>query len=452
MIIGAALFMQTLDSNVIAIALPTMAQSLGEDPVTLNIAITAYLLAAAIFLPISTWVADRFGAKTVFRVAIFGFALSSLLCGLSQDLWQLVGARMVQGISGAMMLPVGRLVVLRNVPKSELVNAMSYLTIPALLGPILGPPLGGFIVTHLSWRWIFFINVPVGVIGIGLATLYVPDVREESVDRLDLRGFFLAAFGLGGLVYGFDSLGHPGLPPLVIAALLAGGALSCLLYVLHSRRTPDAILDLSLLAIRTFRASAVGGLFSRLILGAAPFLVALLLQLGFGLSAFQAGLLTFTSAIGAIIVKATAPAIIRRLGFRTVLIANALAVAATSAAYALLDAGTSHWILVIALLVGGFFRSLQFTTLNAIAYADVPPERMSRASSFSSMFQQLAQSLGIGLAAAVISIARGWNGRTIASATDIAAAFPIVAIISLVGLFYFVRLPLDAAAHVAGRR
>lgn len=359
---------------------------------------------------------------------------------------------MVQGISGAMMLPVGRLVVLRNVPKSELVNAMSYLTIPALLGPILGPPLGGFIVTHLSWRWIFFINVPVGVIGIGLATLYVPDVREESVDRLDLRGFFLAAFGLGGLVYGFDSLGHPGLPPLVIAALLAGGALSCLLYVLHSRRTPDAILDLSLLAIRTFRASAVGGLFSRLILGAAPFLVALLLQLGFGLSAFQAGLLTFTSAIGAIIVKATAPAIIRRLGFRTVLIANALAVAATSAAYALLDAGTSHWILVIALLVGGFFRSLQFTTLNAIAYADVPPERMSRASSFSSMFQQLAQSLGIGLAAAVISIARGWNGRTIASATDIAAAFPIVAIISLVGLFYFVRLPLDAAAHVAGRR
>jgi EmrB/QacA subfamily drug resistance transporter len=452
MIIGAALFMQTLDSTIISNALPTMAVSLREDPVTLNLAITSYLLSAAVFLPISAWVADRFGAKHVFRAAIIGFALSSLLCGLAQNLPELVGARMLQGLAGAMMLPVGRLVLLRSVPKSELVQAMSYLTMPALLGPILGPPLGGFIVTFWSWRWIFFINVPMGLIGVALATIFIPDIKETVKEKLDLPGFLLTAGCLAGLIYGFDNLGHSALPPALVAAMLAGAAICGALYVFHARRTPHPILDLSLLANRTFTASAVGGLFSRLIVGATPFLMALLLQLGFGLSAFEAGLLTFTGAVGALLMKTTARPIIRVFGFRWVLIVNAVSVAALSGCYAFFQVTTPHWILIVTLLVGGFFRSLQFTALNAMGYADVSQAQMSRASSLSTMFQQLAQSLGIGIAAVVIHYTMAWHHSTKLGTAEIAPAFAIVALLSLLALFFYIPLPADAGAEVSGRR
>ena len=451
MIIGAALFMQTLDSTVISNALPTMARALHEDPVTLNLAITAYLLSAAVFLPISAWVADRFGAKLIFRAAIVGFAFSSLLCGLSQNLTELVAARMLQGVAGALMLPVGRVVLLRSVPKSELVRAMSYLTMPALLGPILGPPVGGFIVTFWSWRWIFFINVPMGILGVVLATLFIPDVREEETQKFDLRGFILTGCGLAGLVYGFDNLGRNALPFTVVAAMLIGGVLCAALYVPHARRTPHAILDLSLLKIHTFAAATIGGLFSRILVGASPFLLALLLQLGFGLSAFEAGLLTFTGAVGALLMKATAHPIIRFFGFRNILIGNAVAVAIISGSYALFRATTPHWILIGALLVGGFFRSLQFTALNALGYADISSESMSRASSLASMFQQLAQSLGVGLAAVLLHYTLAWHDSATLRAADITPAFAIVALLSLFALFFYVPLPANAGAEVSGR-
>jgi EmrB/QacA subfamily drug resistance transporter len=451
LIIGAALFMQTLDSTVISNALPTMARSLRQDPVTLNLAITAYLLSAAVFLPISTWIADRFGARNVFRAAIVGFALSSLLCGVSQNLIELVGARMLQGVAGALMLPVGRLILLRSVPKSELVRAMSYLTMPALLGPILGPPIGGFIVTFSSWRWIFYINIPMGILGVVLTTLFMPDVREAVREKLDIRGFILTGCGLAGLVYGFDNLGKAMLPFAVVAAMLAGGAICGALYVFHARRTPNAILDLSLLKIRTFTASTVGGLFSRLVIGASPFLLALLLQLGFGLSAFQAGLLTFAGAVGAFLMKTTARPIINWFGFKPVLIGNAVMVALLSGSYALFRVTTPHWILLLVLLVGGFFRSLQFTALNAIGYADIPQRLMSRASSLASMFQQLAQSLGVGLAAMLIHYTLAWRHSAKLGAADISPAFAIVAALSLISIFFFATLPADAGAEVSGR-
>jgi EmrB/QacA subfamily drug resistance transporter len=451
MIIGAALFMQTLDSTVISNALPTMAVSLHRDPLMLNLAITAYLLSAAVFLPISAWVADRFGAKNVFRAAIIGFAGSSLLCGVSQNLWELVGARMLQGVAGALMLPVGRLVLLRSVPKSELVRAMTYLTMPALLGPILGPPIGGFIVTFSSWRWIFFLNVPMGILGVVLASLFIPDVREAVREKLDVRGFILTGCGLAGLVYGFDNLGKNLLPFAVVLAMLVGGMICGALYVFHAKRTPNAILDLSLLKIKTFTASTVGGLFSRLVIGASPFLLALLLQLGFGLSAFQAGLLTFAGAAGALLMKTTARPIIARFGFRPVLIVNAVIVAALSGCYALFQSTTPHWILLTTLLVGGFFRSLQFTALNAIGYADVPQPLMSRASSLSSMFQQLAQSLGIGLAAMLVHFTLVLRHGSKLQAGDMGPAFLIVAGLSLAGIFFFIALPKDAGAEVSGR-
>jgi len=451
MIIGSALFMQTLDSTVISNALPTMARALRQDPVTLNLAITAYLLSAAVFLPISAWVADRFGAKSVFRAAIAGFALSSLLCGCAQTLPEIVAARMLQGVAGAMMLPVGRLVLLRSVPKSELVRAMSYLTMPALLGPILGPPIGGFIVTFSSWRWIFFINVPMGLLGVVLATLFVPDVRETVTRKLDLRGFILTGCGLAGLVYGFDNLGRNVLPVAAVAGLLIGGALSGVLYAFHARRTPHAILDLNLFKIPTFTAATVGGLFSRLVIGASPFLLALLLQLGFGLSAWQAGLLTFAGAAGALLMKTTARPIINRFGFKRILILNALLVALLSGSYAFFRADTPHALLISVLLVGGFFRSLQFTALNALAYADVPQPMMSRASSLSSMFQQLAQSLGVGLAAVLIHYTLLFRHSAHLQAEDITPAFAIVAGLSLAALFFFIPLKTNAGSEVSGR-
>ena len=453
MIIGSALFMQTLDATIISNALPTMARSLHEDPLTLNLAITSYLLASAVFLPISGWVADRFGAKLVFRLAIVLFAFSSLLCGISQSLPELVAARMLQGMAGAMMTPVGRLVLLRSVPKHDLVRAMSYLTMPAMLGPVLGPVVGGFIVTHASWRWIFFINIPMGILGVALVSLFIRNIREETTTPLDWRGFILTGFGLAGVVYGFDNLGRGALPFSVVAGLLVGGAVCLVIYGFHAKRTAHAILDLSVLRIQTFTASVVGGAFMRMGMGALPFLLAMLLQMGFGMNAQTAGLLTFTSAAGALLMKTTARPIISWFGFKRVLIGNQVITGVILMGYALFNITTPHVLIIATLLFGGFFRSLQFTALNTLAFADIRQDQMSRASSLSSMGQQLSQSIGIGLAAMLLSSLRAMHGSTSAlRAADVSPAFAIIGAISLLGLFYFIPLPRDAGAEVSGHR
>jgi EmrB/QacA subfamily drug resistance transporter len=451
MIIGCALFMQTLDATVISNALPTMARSLHESPLTLNLAITSYLLASAVFLPISGWAADRFGAKHVFRIAIVLFALSSLGCGLSQNLGELVAARMIQGLAGAMMAPVGRLVLLRSVPKSELVQAMSWLTMPAMLGPILGPPIGGFIVTFASWRWIFFINLPMGILGVVLVSIFIANIREPDPPKLDWRGFVLSGFGLAGMVYGFENLGRGMLPFSVVAAMLVGGAICLVFYGRHAKRTPHAILDLSLLKVPTFMISTVGGAFLRMGMGATPFLLALLLQMGFGMSAFAAGLITFAGGAGALIMKTTARPIINRFGFKTVLVSNTLIVAVSFMTYSLFRPTTWPLLMTGVILIGGFFRSLQFTALNAVAYADVDPSQMSRASSLSSMGQQLAQSVGIGLAAILIGLIQHLHGSTRLQAADVSPTFFIVGVLSLAGLFFFLPMAKNAGAEVSGR-
>jgi EmrB/QacA subfamily drug resistance transporter len=449
-IIGSALFMQTLDATVIANALPAMAQALGESPLRLNLAISVYMLSTAIFLPLSAWLADRFGARTIFALAIGLFAVSSVFCGLSRTLTELIMARVAQGFAGAMMAPVGRLVLLKTLPKSELVGALAILTMPALLGPVVGPMLGGFIVTFGSWRWIFFINVPIGVLGVVLVSMFVPNVREAVVARLDWRGFALSGIGLAGTVYGFENLGRGALPPIVLVALFAGGTLCLWLYARHARSVPAPILKTSFFRIQTYSASVIGGGFSRLVIGASPFLLAMLLQVAFGLSAFAAGLMTFVSAAGALFMKTVAPPLIRRYGFRRILVSNTYITAAALACYALFRPGTPHAVILLVLFVGGFFRSLQFTCLGSMAYADIPNSLMSQASSLSSVGQQLAQAVGVGLAALILHLTVEWRGSTTLDAYDIAPAFLIVAALSLCALFFYTRLPVNAAAELRG--
>jgi EmrB/QacA subfamily drug resistance transporter len=452
MIVGCALFMEMLDATVISTALPAMAKSLGEDPIKLNLAITSYLLSLAVFIPISGWMADRFGARTVFRAAIVVFTTGSVFCGISHSLPELVAARILQGFGGAMMVPVGRLIVLKTIAKSELVTAMSYLTVPAVLGPVVGPPIGGFIVTYYSWRWIFFINVPIGLIGITLVTWYIPNIREEEIFPLDFRGFLLTGLGLAGLVSGFESIGRGVIPASIIMCVMAAGGVCMALYILHSRRISYPIIDLGLLKVPTFFAATVGGGLFRMGIGALPFLLAMLLQVVFGLSPFASGMLTFTSAAGALFMKATATPIIRRLGFRTVLIFNGILSAFIMASYALFRPTTPHFFIVLALLSGGFFRSLQFTSLGTLAYADVPNSSMSSASTLSSMAQQLFLSLGVALGAMLLHISLSASGSSHLTTSDFTPAFVVMGVLALASSLLFLPLEDHAGDEVSGRQ
>jgi EmrB/QacA subfamily drug resistance transporter len=452
LIVACALFMENLDSTVIATALPSIAQSFGEDPLRLNLAITSYLLSLAVFIPLSGWVADRYGARSVFRAAIVTFTLGSACCGLANSLPELVAARILQGVGGAMMVPVGRLVMLRTVPKSELVRAMSYLTVPALIGPVLGPPLGGFIVTYGSWRWIFYINLPIGVLGICLATLFIENIKEPGDWPLDLRGFVLAGLGLAGLMFGFETAGRGVLPGSTVAALLVAGVLCIALYVLHARVRTYPIIDLKLLRIPTFAAAIIGGSLFRIGIGALPFLLPLMLQLGFGLSPLASGLLTFTSAAGAMTMKMAAAPIIRALGFRKVLLGNAALSSLFALSYSLFTPSTPHWLIVLALLAGGFFRSLQFTSTNTLVFADVPLSMMSRATSFQSMVQQLSVSIGVGIGALLLHVTLLFQGKTALGPGDFAMTLVAVALISLSSIFFYLPLAREAGAEVSGHR
>ncbi|MDB5449208.1 MAG: transporter [Phenylobacterium sp.] len=450
-IIGSALMMQTLEATVISNALPTIARAMHEDPLRLNMAITMFLLASAVFLPVSGWVADKFGAKRIFMLSIVLFAVSSAACGFAQTLPELVVGRIFQGMAAAMMAPVGRLVLLRTTPKSDLVGAMSVLTMPALLGPVIGPVLGGFIVTYFNWRWIFYINLPVALVGVLLVRAYVPNVKEQAVSPIDLVGIALTGVGLASLIFGFENLGRSILPPPAVAGLFALSALSLGLYWRHARGNPHAILDLSIFRIRTFSASVTGGAFMRVAMGATPFLLAMLLQIGFGMSAFAAGMMTFISAAGALLMKAVAPPILRRFGFRNVLLVNAVIVGVSFMAYSLFKPSTPHWLIMIVLAVGGVFRSLQFTSLNGLAYADIGQDRMSRASTTSAMAQQLVQSIGIGLAAALLHVLMQVRGETQLTAGAVSPAFLIVGLVSLISIAWFVPLPADAGDDMNGR-
>lgn len=450
-IVACALFMENLDSTVIATSLPAIARDMNEDPIALKLALTSYLLSLAVFIPVSGWAADRYGAKNVFRLAIVIFMAGSLACGFAVSLPDFVLARIVQGMGGAMMVPVGRLVVLRAVPKGEFVSALAWFTIPALIGPILGPPLGGFITTYAHWRWIFFINIPIGLAGILLVTRYIGDIREESTPPLDVRGLVLLGLGLSGVVFGLAVIGQSVVPLWLAGVITLTGLSFCALYAWHGLRTEHPVLNLRLLRIATFRANVIGGSLFRMGTGATPFLLPLLFQEGFGLNPFASGLLTFASAAGAMTMKFTAAPILKRFGFRTVLVFNGVFSACFIASYALLTSTTPHAVIVGLLLVAGFFRSLQFTAINTIAYADIPAAAMSQATSFASAAQQVSLSLGVAVGALILEAARGGRGDATITVADFTPAFLLVALASGLCVLLFARLPRDAGAELSGR-
>jgi EmrB/QacA subfamily drug resistance transporter len=452
LIVAVALFMGNMDSTVIATSLPAIARALGTNPLALKLAVTSYLLALAICIPASGWTADRFGARHIFRIAIGVFVLGSIGCALSRSLEEFVLARIVQGMGGAMMTPVGRLILVRSIDKRLLVHAMSLVTIPALVGPICGPPLGGFITTYASWHWIFIINVPIGLAGLAMATRYIPNVRTERPAPFDFVGFIVSGLGIGGLAFGLSVMGLEFLPIGVVAALLGVGAASAAAYIVYARHKAAPILDLGLLKLPTFRASILGGFLFRLGIGALPFLLPLLLQLGFDLTPFQSGLITFTGALGSMFMKAAVAGVLRRLGYRPVLIYNSLLSAAFLAACASFVPGMPFAAMIVILLSGGFFRSLQFTSINTLAYAEIEPQLMSRATTLVSVAQQLSLSTGVAVGALVVETTLRLQHGTTMGAWDFPPAFLAVGALSASAAFVFARLPPDAGAELSGRR
>lgn len=452
LIVASSMLMEQLDGTVLATALPAMAQSFHTAPLHMNIALTCYLLTLAMFIPASGKMADRYGSRTVFRAAIALFTTGSILCGLSQNLPELVAARMLQGTGGAMMSPVGRLVLLRTASKAELVSAMAWLMIPATIGPILGPPLGGFIVTYINWRWIFFINVPIGLIGILLVTLFIEEMREPAKTPFDIIGLVLSGTALACLMFGIEMAARgAGANPVTWGLLAAGGGVGAL-YARHARRHAHPILDFRLMRFTTFRFSVMSGAFSRIGAGATPFLLPMMMQLGFGYSAARSGLITFAGSLGSLAMRLVAPGILRKLGFRPVMVWIGFLATGLLMAMAGFRPSWPMPAIYLVLIAGGFFQSLMFMAYNTIAYAEVPRPEMSAATSFYTTQQQMMLSLGIAISAAALAGSMAVRGHTAPELGDFSIAFLVVGGLAMLAPIVSTRLDPAAGAELSGHK
>jgi EmrB/QacA subfamily drug resistance transporter len=447
LIVGCAFFMEGLDSTMIAVSIPAMADSLGESPLRLNLVITSYLLSLAVFIPVSGWIADRLGARRVFCAAVLIFAGGSALCGLATNLPMLIAMRVVQGFGGAMMTPVGRLILLRSFPRAGLVSAMNWMTIPAMIGPMVGPIVGGVLTSYASWRWIFYLNIPIGVIGGGLALWLFENFRAPAPARFDLVGFVIAGVGLFLLELAIENVGRPIFPPALGFTFFPLALLMLLAYWHHARHSPSPVLDLNLLSIKTFNIGTVTGGVCRMGLDATPFMLPLLFQVGFGLSPIEAGYLSFSSTLGAMFVRTFSRLLLRLAGFRRTLVGGALLSAAVTAAYALLSADTPHWVIVLVVLLAGCIRSIQYLALNTISYADVPVAMLSRSTSVGGVVQQLARGFGIAIGAALLAVVARTDRVT---TEDFRIVFLLIALIPLFSAFGFLRLTPADGAEVSG--
>jgi EmrB/QacA subfamily drug resistance transporter len=453
MLVAAAFFMENLDGTIIATALPQMARSFGVHPVDLSLGITSYLLTLAVFIPISGWAADRFGLRTVFSSAVAVFTAASVLCGMTTSLPEFTAARVLQGIGGAMMVPVGRLAVLRATPKDGLMRAIAIITWPGLVAPVIGPPLGGFITTYSSWRWIFYLNLPLGCIGLLLSIMYLDNTKENAGRRFDTPGFVLTGVAGATLMYAMELLGRSNTRWSEVAALLAIGVASGGAAWFHVRRASEPVIDLSALRVKTFAVAMGGGSLFRVSISAVPFLLPLLFQVGFGLNAFESGLLTLSVFAGNLSMKVVTTPVMRRFGFRSVLIVNGMFAAISLAAMSLLSPATPKTVIVAVLFLSGLSRSLQFTALNTLSFADVPKVQMSGASALSSTLFQMTMGVGVALGAIALRVAEwlhGHDSHSIAPA-DFSVAFLIVAAVGLLGIFDLFGLARDAGAEVSGQ-
>ncbi|MGY5368259.1 MFS transporter [Enterobacter oligotrophicus] len=455
LLVAGAFFMEFLDGTVIATALPDMAKSFGVQAVDLNIGISAYLITLAVLIPASGWIADRFGARKVFAFALAIFTLASVFCGLSNTVDQFVAMRVLQGMGGALMVPVGRLAVLRTTPKHQLITAIATLTWPALVAPIIGPPLGGFITSYADWRWIFFINVPLGIVAIILALRIIPDLHEDARRPFDLTGFVATTIAMVSLVYAMETLGGQHVKEGITLALMVVGLLSLVFALRHFRRTEWPMIRLDALQVPTFRVTMYGGSLFRASISAVPFLLPLMFQVGFGMDAFHSGLLVLAVFVGNLTIKPATTPLIRGLGFKRLLLINGALNVLALLACAFLTADTPVWLIMLILYLGGVFRSIQFTAVSTLAFADVPSAQMSYANTLFSTATQLAVGLGITLGAIGIRI-----GEKISEAFGLEAipgisfrlAFVAIALICLVGMFDTLRLTKDAGSAVSTKR
>lgn len=443
LIVASPMFLQNLDTSVMATALPSIAESLHVPPLHLNLAITAYLLSLAVFLPISGWLADRFGAKRMFCMAIALFSLASALCGVAATLPALVLFRIFQGLAGAMMMPVGRLILLRSVPASQMIGAMVWYTIPPVIGRMAGPLFGGVIVTMTSWRWIFFVNIPFGLLAVLLAQIFVEDTETAAPPApFDLIGFMLLALGLSALLGALETAGKGFAPAWVswLAACLS--VLALVLYCLHSRRQAHPVIDLSILRFRTFRTNVLGASPLRIGIGASPFLLPLMMQLGFGLSPLISGLLTVGSAIGALCTRAVMRWAIDRFGFRRLLLGATVLTSISYVSYGLFSPTTPHLLMFCTMFAGGLVGSLCMVSLGALGFTEIPKASMSHAAALTSISQQLSVSFGVVLGASLLAVISWWHGGdgVHLQARDFSPAFVVVGMVTMLSLLSFLKL------------
>jgi EmrB/QacA subfamily drug resistance transporter len=438
LIVGAAVFMEQMDATILATALPGMARDLGVGAPSLSIALTSYLISLAVFIPASGWLADRFGARRMFLAAITLFTLSSMLCAFSPNVPFLAIGRFLQGMGGAMMIPIGRLLLFRTIEKRQMVEAMSWVLVPAMMGPIVGPPVGGFIVSYFDWRWIFFLNLPIGLLGVVLVKRFIAETPAQAPERFDRIGMVLLSLCLAPLLFGLELASHPDETVLGIG-LTGFGILMGWRYLRHARRTAEPLLDPRLMQIPSFATSMIAGSITRITQGAHPFLLPLMLQLGFGLSAVQSGLMTLATALGSFLMKAVAPKILRRFGFRDSLIVGGFLACCAYGFCAFFNPGWPLALMFAVLVVSGFFMSFQFTAYNTIAYDSIPPEKLSAATSFYTTFQQLMLSVGICVAAMGLEGAMVLRGHAAPALEDFSVAWFVVCGISLFAVFWNVR-------------
>jgi EmrB/QacA subfamily drug resistance transporter len=456
-LVAVGFFMQTLDATIVNTALPSMAHSLGESPLRMQSVVVAYSLTMAMLIPASGWIADRFGTRRVYVGAIALFVLGSVLCAVSSSLTQLVAARVVQGLGGALLLPVGRLAVLRSFPRQMFLPAMSFISIPGLVGPLIGPTLGGWLVEYASWHWIFLINVPVGVIGCVATLVAMRGAPLPSVGRFDLAGYLMLAFGMVSVSLALDGLSGLGLRQAGVLVLLVFGLASLAAYWLHAVKRPDPLFSPSLFSIPTLSIGLLGNLFSRLGSSCMPFLVPLLMQVGMGYSPLQAGLMMLPVAIAGMAVKRLATPLITRAGYRRVLVGNTLLVGLTMASFALTFLGQPWWLLTLQLAAFGAVNSLQFTAMNTLTLKDIDNVRASSGNSLLSMVQMLAMGMGVATAGAVLAAFTGLFGAGSAAQTltTFHATFACMGLITMASAAIFWQLrgheraPAGSAADAA---